>query len=151
MTELFHESSAQEPPPPTCDGQTAPVAACAASNHDADELILIGPEGETFVLGPLIVDGSSVRSAQAVPPQLGTDPSWAVQVQLTPRATDAFTAATETLLARQIAFVIDGAIVSAPVVQAPITSGAMQVTGTFDEAEARALASSLDPGTDASP
>jgi preprotein translocase subunit SecD len=53
-------------------------------------------------------------------------------------------------LARQLGWV-DGAIVSAPPVAMPVTGGSIAIIGRFDEAEARSLASLLDPATESSP
>jgi preprotein translocase subunit SecD len=46
----------------------------------------------------------------------------------------------------RIAIVVDGRIVSAPTVQAPITSGNVVVTSGLTEREARSLATRLDAG-----
>jgi preprotein translocase subunit SecD len=138
---------------PTCGGQQEPVGDCVASNHDADRLVLVGPEppGDTYVLGEPIIDGSDVLSARALPPQMGSDLGWTLALELTPAGTLEFGDATARLLGQQIATVLEGAIVSAPTVAMPVTGGSIAITGSFGEAEARSLASLLNPATDPSP
>lgn len=152
VVEFVPPGSAEEPPSPTCDGQDEPVADCVAANLDAEEIVLAGaePDGGTYVLGPVIVDASDVQQAVAVSPPTGST-EWVVQIQLTPAGTSTFASATETLAGRRVAIVIDGEILSAPTVQVPITSGAIQLQGSFDQGEAAALASHLTRQTDASP
>ena len=67
-------------------------------------------------------------------------------MNLTADGTAAFQTATETTVGSRIAIVVDGRIVSAPTVQAPITSGDVVVTSGLTEREARSLATRLDPG-----
>ena len=43
----------------------------------------------------------------------------------------------------QLAIVLNGAVVSAPAVQEPISGGVLQITGSFTQEEAEALAASL--------
>jgi preprotein translocase subunit SecD len=97
------------------------------------------------VLGPRIVDASDVENAAAdpdAPPSSG----WSVSVNLTAEGTAAFETATETTIGSRIAIVVDGRIVSAPTVEAPITSGDVVVASGLTEREATSLASRLDAG-----
>lgn len=57
-----------------------------------------------------------------------------------------FATMTEQNLGRRIAIVLDGRIVSAPVVRGVITGGEALITGAFSDAEARALADNLNAG-----
>jgi preprotein translocase subunit SecD len=107
--------------------------------------VLLGPAGDKYVLGPRIVDAGDVENAGAVtgaPPSSG----WSVSVNLTADGTAAFGTATESAMGSRIAIVVDGRIVSAPTVQAPITSGNVVVTSGLTEREARSLATRLDAG-----
>jgi preprotein translocase subunit SecD len=97
------------------------------------------------VLGARIVDGSDVERAIARPDvQLGG--GWIVYVDLTAEGTEAFETATETAVGSQIAIIIDGRIVSAPVVAVPISSGDVVVASGLTQRDATALATRLDPG-----
>jgi preprotein translocase subunit SecD len=112
---------------------------------DAPRIVLLGPAGDKYVLGARIVDAGDVEIAGArrdAPRSSG----WSVSVNLTADGTAAFEAATETTIGSRIAIVVDGRIVSAPTVQAPITSGNVVVTSGLTEREATSLASRLDAG-----
>lgn len=72
-----------------------------------------------------------------------TTASWTVDISLDGDGINSFASATETAGAaappmNQIAIVVDGGVVSVPTVQAPITSGRLQVTG-LQESQAQAL------------
>jgi hypothetical protein len=76
---------------------------------------------------------------------------WSVALTLSPEGLGAFNAAARQCFQRaldcpsgQIAIVIDGAVVSAPVIQQPgFEADQFQISGDFTEAEARALAARL--------
>ena len=67
-------------------------------------------------------------------------------MNLTADGTAAIQTATESAVGSRIAIVVDGRIVSAPTVQAPIASGDVVVASGLTEREARALATRLDAG-----
>jgi preprotein translocase subunit SecD len=67
-------------------------------------------------------------------------------VNLTADGTAAFQTATKNTVGSRMAIVAAGRIVSAPTVQAPITSGDVVVTSGLTEREARSLATRLDAG-----
>ena len=107
--------------------------------------MLLGPAGDKYVLGPRIVDAGDVEIAAAqpdAPPSSG----WSVWVNLTADGTAAFQTATKNTVGSRIAIVAAGRIMSAPTVQAPITSGDVVVTSGLTEREARSLATRLDAG-----
>jgi preprotein translocase subunit SecD len=91
------------------------------------------------------VDAGDVEIAAAQP---DSPPSsgWSVWVNLTADGTAAFQTATESAVGSRIAIVVDGRIVSAPTVEATITSGDVVVTSGLTERDATALASRLDAG-----
>ena len=134
---------------PTCPGDGADLADCVASAPPAAGIVLRGPktEGAKYVLGPVIVDGSDVARATARPegqPGLG----WSVSVDLTAGGTAALLAATEAVAGaadprNRIAIIVDGTIVSAPAVMAPISSGAVVLTSGLTEADAETLTEGL--------
>lgn len=132
----------------TCSAQGEALSDCVASTLDAARIVLLRPEpgGEKYVLGPVIVDGTDVERATA---QLVQQPDfWSISIELTAEAAEAFKAATQ-VAARsldpqnQIAIILDGRIVSSPIVSGPIPNGNLIITGGFTETEAKALASSL--------
>ena len=132
----------------TCADHGEPLRDCVSSALDAPRIVLLGPEeaGEDkYVLGPRIVDGSEVERAIAqpdAPPGSG----WSVSVHLTADGTAALETATEAYRGSQIAIVVDGRIVSAPTVAAPITGGDVVVANALTERAATSLAMHLDAG-----
>jgi preprotein translocase subunit SecD len=120
---------------------------CVASALDAVRIILLRPEeSRKYVLGPVIVDATDVERATV---QLEQEPDfWSISIELRAEAAEAFKAATQ-VAARspgpqnEIAIILDGRIVSSPVVAAPIPNGKLTITGEFTETEAKTLAASL--------
>ncbi len=109
----------------------------------AAEAVLCDADSRSYRLGPAeIVDG--IDDAVA-----GTDlagGAWLVTIELDDEATAAFADLTRELTGtdRQFALVLDGEVLTAPVVQSVITDGRLQIAGDFTEPEARALAEVLD-------
>ncbi len=110
-----------------------------------DKVILCDSFGFRYGLGPSELPADAVADAVAL---RGTDGGWAVQVSLTDQAASVFADVTKRVSQlgpplNQLAIVLNGAVVSAPVVQEPINGGVLQITGDFTQSEAEALASSL--------
>jgi preprotein translocase subunit SecD len=134
----------------TCSGQGDALNDCVASALDAVRIILLRPEeSKKYVLGPVIVDATDVERATAQLEQLEQQPDfWSISIELKAEAAEAFKATTQ-VAARspgpqnEIAIILDGRIVSSPVVVAPIPSGKLIITGGFTETEAKTLAVGL--------
>ena len=129
----------------TCADRGEGLRDCVGAALDARSIVLLGPAGDKYVLGPRIVDASDVENAAAhpdAPPSSG----WSVSVNLTADGTAALETATETAVGSRIAIVVDDRVVSAPTVAAPITSGDVVVASGLTEREATSLASRLDAG-----
>ena len=129
----------------TCTDRGEGLRDCAEAALDVPSIVLLGPAGDKYVLGPGIVDANDVENAAAVP-DAPPSSGWSVSVNLTGDGTAALQTATETTVGSRIAIVVDGRIVSAPTVQAPIASGDVVVTSGLTEREARSLATRLDRG-----
>lgn len=99
-----------------------------------------------YLLGPVRVSGRDVSSARAfVITTPGNQPSWEVEFALDGKGRSALAEATSEMVGRQLAIVVDGVVLSAPVVQARITQGRGMIAGGLDEHEAKALAAELSP------
>ena len=101
-----------------------------------------------YVLGPTLLTGRNVGSADAV-----SDPTtgaWDVNVHF---ANDDFVQkVAKPYVDKQIAIDLDGVVQSAPTINPGITGSDVTISGAFDEATARDVASahrSLQPVTDA--
>lgn len=75
-----------------------------------------------------------------------TDPGWRVFFTLNDQGAQKFGEATQRLINRQLAIVLDNVVVSAPTVQGAITGGEGEITGGFSEPEAKNLAVVLNSG-----
>jgi preprotein translocase subunit SecD len=102
-----------------------------------------------FVLGPVAVKGTDVSGSTAAnDAQAG---GWVVNLRFSAAGSAAFAdvtgrIATQTEPANEFAIVVDGAVLSHPSVMEAITAGRAMVSGSFTEAEAKALAAQLSTG-----
>jgi preprotein translocase subunit SecD len=108
-------------------------------------------------LGPRVISGAELTKATAVfvsTSQItnGGTAGWQVQFSLNKDGSKAFASATTAMVSKptptnQLAVVLDGAVVTAPVVQGAITGGTGVITGQFSEPEAKNLAVVLNSGS----
>ncbi len=124
----------------------------------ADEpLIACSDDGtQRYILGPVEVSGDQISDASAgmVSNQQGVSTGqWAVNIQFNGAGTDAFAAVTQRLFGfqqgtpqNQFAIVLDGAVISAPTTNAIISDGRPQISGSFTQETAQALADQLKYG-----
>jgi len=122
---------------PIVDVWDQPMFACDASY-------------QKYLLGPVLIPGTSVASAQSGIPQGGI--YYQVTMNFDSQGTDQFTQVTTKLVNQtspmnQFAIVLDGSVVSAPVVQSAITGGQAQITGQFTQQQASDLARVLNYGS----
>jgi preprotein translocase subunit SecD len=138
------------------DASTTTVPQIAVSNDPNDptaNAVLEGDAGTVFLVGPAGASGQVFNNDASADITTG---SWVVTVGLRDGALgeDLWNALTTKCFNRepscptgQIAIVLDGKVISAPVVQeAVFTGGNVQITGDFTEAEARDLAKILEFG-----
>lgn len=133
----------------TCSPVDATFGDCVEGTVDAPRVVFVGSGEATdkYVLGPRIVDATDVERAIAQP-EAQTPSRWSVIAELTDEGTAAFATATRADVGSQIAIVVDGMVVSAPTVAAPITSGSVVLASGLTEREATSLVSKLDPNGD---
>ena len=118
---------------------------------DPQGITLAGPEDLRYRLGDLLVSGSDVAEATVVQGLMGDEgDDWEVDVSLTKEATAMFGAATRAVLSEppprnQIAVVVDGAVLFAPTVVAPIENGTLVISG-LSQSDANDLAERLNKG-----
>jgi len=132
---------------------SAPVDAAAPSELPPGSEVLLGRDGFAYLVGPvaatgLVFENNAQASIQGA--------NWSVVVQLRSGAAgaDVWNALTSRCFGRdascptaQIAIVLDGEVLSAPVVQeAVFAGGEVQITGNFTEQDARDLARVLEFG-----
>jgi preprotein translocase subunit SecD len=138
--------------PATCGPNAATLIHCIAATLDQERIVLLasGPYHDKYVLGPVLIDGRDVAQAFAVPTStLSGTSGWQVEFKLTPEGAKKFEIATKNALhaqppGNQIAIIVDGRVISAPIVQAPIRNGIGIITGNYDEQRAKTLAAQLE-------
>ncbi|MFE5671813.1 protein translocase subunit SecD [Agromyces sp. NPDC056523] len=109
-----------------------------------------------YLLGPVEVSGEDIVDATNGMVQTQTGAStgqWAVNIVFNDRGTEQFADVSQRLFALngqtprdQFAFVLDGAVLSAPQMNGVITDGRPQVTGNFSQESSKALADQLKFG-----
>lgn len=137
-----------EPPPDSLVKQQFDNLDCDAAPAEvaADEpLATCDDAGVKYSLEPARIVGG-IESATAGIPE-GQE-AWVVTLDLDAEATRTFADLTAELAVSrlQVAVVVDGRVVTAPLVQAPIADGRLQIAGDFTEESATALADRLADG-----
>ena len=127
----------------------------AAAEPD-QPLIACDPEnGMKYLLGPVDVPGTHIDDADFGMEQTGQGVStgrWAVNLSFDAEGREEFADSSTRLYGlqgerNQFAIVLDGQVISAPSMNAPITDGNAQITGNFTEEEARNLSEQLRYGS----
>lgn len=113
-------------------GQTAQLV--FAELGDEEELGLIQTD----------LNGSDLKSAEVVFDSTSGTPG--VGIEFTEEGAKKFSEITERNVGKPLAILLDGQVVSAPLVNDKISGGSAQITGEFDVAEAKNLAIQLNAG-----
>ncbi|GEO95455.1 protein translocase subunit SecD [Kocuria turfanensis] len=140
---------------------TAPQSPEEREAQDADApVVACEPEtGTKYLLGPVEIQGTGIEDASYGTAQNSQGASlnqFAVNLQFGPDATERFRQLSERLYGigqstpedprSQFAILLDGQVVSAPQMNAVISDGQAQITGSFTEEQARFLAEQLKYG-----
>jgi preprotein translocase subunit SecD len=138
---------------PTTTEATAGQGGGAEPADPSGTEVVADKSGTPYVVGPVAMSGNVFQNDAVAEVNGG---SWSVSVSLRSGADgeDLWNALTTKCFGRdatcptgQIAMVLDGEVISAPVVQAAVFSGGtVQITGDFTETEARDLARILEFG-----
>ena len=141
-------------PPPDLQKQYASYVCPAPGQRaqglvdDASKgLIACDRSGNKYLLSPAIIEGTDLTNAAAALQQGGVQ--WVVDLSFNGQASDVFADVTRAIngTGRQFAIVLDGVVLSAPVVDSgPILSGQAQISGNFTQGSANTLANSLKYG-----
>jgi preprotein translocase subunit SecD len=104
---------------------------------------------EKYLLGPTLIEGNELTSANAGIPQNGIE--WVVNLQFNGEGSTQFENATRALAAKtdpmnRFSIVLDGASISAPSVSTAIPGGAAQISGGFTQQTATDLSNVLKYG-----
>jgi preprotein translocase subunit SecD len=125
-----------------------PAGEAADVDDDPDKpLITCDEQGNKYLLSPALIEGTDLAGADTLAPSQQSV-EWGVTLDFNGTGTDEFTRISQALVNtdKQFAIVLDGQVISAPVMNALITDGKAQITGQFTEAEADSLSTSLKYG-----
>lgn len=121
------------------------------TDNSTDTIVACDRAGFTkYILGPAEVVGRDISKATAGIDQTGGN-QWYVNLTFNGEGTKKFGAVTNRVTSlpspqNQLAIVLDGLVVSAPVIREAIPSGNAQITGSFTQNEANDLANVLKYG-----
>lgn len=135
---------------------------CAADNEPAKVKSTVplvtcdDTDTQKYLLGPVEVPGTEISDAQAglaTTSQGATTGEWVVNLTFDAKGTTDFAKISQRLVGytagtaqNQFAILLDGKVISAPTMNAAITNGKAQISGTFTEDSAKQLASQLKFG-----
>gem|GEM_PF-589517 len=127
-------------------GPTVRLEIRAATGEPAagfSEMTVAGSERRVFVGGEVLLSNDAIRSARVTH---GEGAAWQIEVVFTEAGGGRFAEITEAATGRPLAIVVEGGLLSAPIVREPIAGGKAVITGAFSEAEARRIARGLAGG-----
>jgi preprotein translocase subunit SecD len=97
-----------------------------------------------YLLGPTIIEGTEIENATS-----GTDPtdgSWVVLLDFQSDGMNTWADYTTANVSKNVAFTLDGRVISAPTINSPITTNPTTISGQFDQESATELANQLKYG-----
>lgn len=105
--------------------------------------------GTKLLLGPVLLEGTQVTSAQAGVPQ--NKLNWVVNLEFNSQGAEDFQTATGVLASRTspqnaFAIVLDGTVISYPSLSSEISGGKAEISGSFNQKSATELANVLKYG-----
>jgi preprotein translocase subunit SecD len=126
------------------------TSGCSFNALKDKNVVFLGKDGTTkYQLGPVLITGDQLKKATAIYDASGSTcstPGWCVQFSTTSEGTGTLADVTRNLVGKQLAIVLDQAVISAPTVQSAITNGNGVITGSFSEQRAKDLATVLNAG-----
>ncbi len=148
-------TSSQSNSPPAVYSPYASYPTTTPSNDNPTENVIepigpgLGPTAERYVLGPSeingqLVTGTIIKSAYAQ--YDSTNNEWVVTFNLTSKGNTQFNAIAAKYYDTQVADDLDGVVESAPVLLASSFPGSGQISGSFTQSSASALALELNYG-----
>jgi preprotein translocase subunit SecD len=123
---------------PVVDDPAKPLVTCGTEEE--------GTAATKFLLSPAAVEGTDLKSADAVVPSQQVQ--WIVQLSIGGEGKQVFADLSRAMVNtdQQFAIVLDGKVISHPGFDGVIADGNAQISGTFTETSAKSLATSLKFG-----
>ncbi len=128
----------------TTGGRTAPVTlefrpGSESPGPGLTEMTLAGSERSVYVSEQVVLSNAEVKSARVVSGQGGPQ----VDIVFTETGAERFARATEQSIMKPLAILVDGKLLSAPIVRETITGGRAVIAGRFTEQEAKRIADGI--------
>lgn len=114
------------------------VVTCSAEDGGGDR--------EKYLLDEAVLGGHDVDSAKAERDPTASGERFLVTIIFDEEGKEEWAELSADNAGKQVAIVVDGRLVAAPVVQEAITSGVVQVTGDFTQTQAEKLAAGIEAG-----
>lgn len=136
----------------TCDNDpktTTPDCPATPESLAKKDVWFLGPGGTKYHLGPVQITGDQISKATGTFQQSTTTnvgAQWVVDFNLTSSGANTFANVTRQLVGKQLAIILDASVISAPVINEPITGGRGTISGSFTEQSAKDLATVLNAG-----
>ena len=125
----------------TCDSESV----TGETARPEDYVAACGQDGQAkYLLGPTIIEGTEVTDASA-----GTQPTtgeWVVLLDFNNTGENTWADYTAAHVSENVAFTLDGRVISAPTIQSAINSNPTTITGSFTQESATELANQLKYG-----
>jgi preprotein translocase subunit SecD len=125
------------------DVQFRPVQEAVPGGAAAPPDVLVDGDGVAYRLAAGIGDFTRFDDVRAEMDPRGT---WVVTIDLTAGDAAVFERWTAENTGSQLAIVVDGEVVTAPVIQSAITGGSVQIAGNYTREEAEELAEAITGG-----
>ncbi len=118
----------------------------AGNDNPAELLAACSQDGkDVYALGAAILNGNEITSAKASQSQQGG--GWVVTVEFGGQVKEEWSAYTAANVGKQVAYVLDSRVLTAPVIQSPIAGSTQISTASgFSQADAEHLATMLTTG-----
>ncbi|WP_333473240.1 protein translocase subunit SecD [Lolliginicoccus lacisalsi] len=128
--------------------ECSPLDPLAGNDLPDKPLITCSNDGQVvYLLGPVLIEGEAIDSGSVSGGYNQQQARWEVSFRFQGQASDDWAAFTRQSVGQQAAFVLDTAVVSAPVIRDPTPAGsATSISGNFTEEEVRDLANQLRYG-----
>lgn len=129
------------PQVPKALGDTLKNFDCSSGTQDVQGLLMLcDSAGNVYVLqNPILTGGVASATAKPIP----GEKLWYVDLALDPAATSTLSGAVDTMAGNEVALVVDGQVISAPIIDSSMKDGTLGVTGDYDKQQAQALATKL--------
>ncbi len=125
-------------------GKTAQLVFASPKYSQSPAAATISAQPQLTGFLPTDLTGADLKKAELT--YQTKDSSPAVSIEFTKEGKDKFARLTKTYLNKPIAIILDGQMISAPIVQSEITTGQAIISGNFTTDQARSLTTQLNAG-----